>query len=170
MAFNVSCRRRAGVHRGRPVADPQACGRSHQDGSAGCGQSGAAASRGRADGGVGSRRRARGGALPGAGASGCGTCVAPGTPTALGVSVASGLPLRSAGLDQAASPMAHGLRFEQAVHHIVLEDYVQAVEAAEARRDRPTAQIEAMCRIGRWPRSWRRCRRCAAWHWSMRRR
>ena len=37
-----------------------------------------------------------------------------------------------------------GLHFEQAVHHIVLEDYVQAVEAAEARRDRLTAQIEAM--------------------------
>src|SRR6201988_4014918 len=37
-----------------------------------------------------------------------------------------------------------GLKFEQAVHHIVLEDYVQAVEAAEARRDRLTAQIEAM--------------------------
>src|SRR6202043_4053114 len=37
-----------------------------------------------------------------------------------------------------------GLKFEQAVHHLVLEDYVQAVEAAEARRDRLTAQIEAM--------------------------
>ena len=37
-----------------------------------------------------------------------------------------------------------GLRFEQAVHHIVLEDYIAAVEAAEARRDRLTAQIEAM--------------------------
>ena len=37
-----------------------------------------------------------------------------------------------------------GLRFEQAVHHIVLEDYIQAVEAAAARRDRLTAQIEAM--------------------------
>jgi transposase len=37
-----------------------------------------------------------------------------------------------------------GLRFEQAVHHIVLEDYIQAVETAEARRNRLTAQIEAM--------------------------
>lgn len=37
-----------------------------------------------------------------------------------------------------------GLKFEQAVHHLVLEDYVQAVEAAEARRDRLTAQIAAM--------------------------
>jgi transposase len=37
-----------------------------------------------------------------------------------------------------------GLKFEQAVHHLVLEDYLQAVEAAEARRDRLTAQIAAM--------------------------
>jgi transposase len=37
-----------------------------------------------------------------------------------------------------------GLRFERAAHHIVLEDYIAAVEAAEARRDRLTAQIEAM--------------------------
>ena len=60
-----------------------------------------------------------------------------------------------------------GLRFEQAAHHIVLEDYIEAVEAAEARRDRLTAQIEEMLH---WHRSWRRCRRCAAWPWSMRRR
>jgi transposase len=37
-----------------------------------------------------------------------------------------------------------GLKFEQTVHHIVLEDYIAAVEAAEARRDRLTAQIAAM--------------------------
>src|SRR5258708_66389 len=37
-----------------------------------------------------------------------------------------------------------GLKFEQAVHYIVLEDYIAAVEAAEARRNRLTAQIEAM--------------------------
>ena len=37
-----------------------------------------------------------------------------------------------------------GLRFEQTVHHIVLEDYIAAVEAAEVRCDRLTAQIEAM--------------------------
>ena len=36
-----------------------------------------------------------------------------------------------------------GLRFEQAIHHIVLEDHIAAVEAAAARRDRLTAQIEA---------------------------
>jgi hypothetical protein len=63
-----------------------------------------------------------------------------------------------------------GLKFEQAVHHIVLEDYLAAVEAAEARRDRLTAQIDAICRIGPWRRSWRRCRQCAAWRWSMRQR
>jgi transposase len=37
-----------------------------------------------------------------------------------------------------------GLKFEQAVHHIVLEDDIATVEAAKARRDRLTAQIEAM--------------------------
>jgi transposase len=37
-----------------------------------------------------------------------------------------------------------GLKFEQAVHHLVLEDYIQAVETAAAWRDRLTAQIEAM--------------------------
>jgi transposase len=37
-----------------------------------------------------------------------------------------------------------GLKFKQVVHHIVLEDYIAAVEAAEARRDRLTAQIETM--------------------------
>jgi transposase len=36
------------------------------------------------------------------------------------------------------------LKFEQANHHIVLEDYIAAVEAAAARRDRLTVQIEAM--------------------------
>jgi transposase len=37
-----------------------------------------------------------------------------------------------------------GLRFEQAVHHIVLEDCIAAVEAATARRDRLEASIEAV--------------------------
>jgi transposase len=37
-----------------------------------------------------------------------------------------------------------GLKFEQAVHHLVLEHDIAAVEAAEARRDRLTGQIEAM--------------------------
>src|SRR5215472_5163225 len=32
----------------------------------------------------------------------------------------------------------------RSVHHIVLEDYIAAVEGAEARRNRLTAQIEAM--------------------------
>src|SRR5438046_9960977 len=37
-----------------------------------------------------------------------------------------------------------GLKLAQAVHHIVLEDYIAAVEAAATRRNRLTAQIEAM--------------------------
>jgi transposase len=36
-----------------------------------------------------------------------------------------------------------GLRFEQPVHHIVLEDCIAAVEAATARRDRLEAHIKA---------------------------
>lgn len=36
-----------------------------------------------------------------------------------------------------------GLKFEQAIHHIVLEDCIAAVEAAAARRDRLEAHIEA---------------------------
>ena len=36
-----------------------------------------------------------------------------------------------------------GLRFEQAVHHIVLQDGIAAVEAATARRDRLETQIAA---------------------------
>jgi transposase len=35
-----------------------------------------------------------------------------------------------------------GLRFEQAVHHVVLEDLIATVEAATERRDRLTRQIE----------------------------
>jgi len=37
-----------------------------------------------------------------------------------------------------------GLRFEQPAHHIVLEDCIATIEAATARRDRLTAQIETM--------------------------
>lgn len=37
-----------------------------------------------------------------------------------------------------------GLRFEQAAHHIVLEDCIATVEAATARRDRLEAQLEAV--------------------------
>ena len=37
-----------------------------------------------------------------------------------------------------------GLRFEHAVHHIVLEDCIAAVEAATARRDRLEAHIAAV--------------------------
>jgi transposase len=37
-----------------------------------------------------------------------------------------------------------GLKFEQPVHHIVLEDGIAAVEAATARRDRLEAHIEAV--------------------------
>jgi len=35
-------------------------------------------------------------------------------------------------MDQAVPPLACGSAVEQAAHHIVLEDYIAAVEAAEA--------------------------------------
>ena len=37
-----------------------------------------------------------------------------------------------------------GLKFEQPTYHLVLEDYVQAIEAAEAQRDQLTAPITTM--------------------------
>src|SRR4051812_38911508 len=43
------------------------------------------------------------------------------------------------------------LKFEQPVHHIVLEDCIAAVEAATARRDRLEAHIEAA--LPEWPLS-----------------
>jgi hypothetical protein len=88
----------------------------------------------------GMRRWARPGARP----SRRGACAASDTPAAVGLPVAAGVPLRAAGMDQAASPLAGGVQARAGVHHIVLEDYIAAVEAAQARRDRLTAQIEAM--------------------------
>jgi hypothetical protein len=69
---------------------------------------------------------------------------AAGAPAALRFFVAPGTPLWPAGLDQLHRRWLAGLKFEQAVHHIVREDYIAAVEAAAARRDRLTAQIETM--------------------------
>lgn len=37
-----------------------------------------------------------------------------------------------------------GLRFEQPIHHIVIEDHIATIEAATERRDRLTKQIEIM--------------------------
>jgi transposase len=54
------------------------------------------------------------------------------------------------------------LKFEQAARHLVLEDYLQTVEAAEVRRDRLTAQIEGCCRTRRRLLWWHRCKPCAA--------
>jgi len=110
------------MHCGGAIADPEAVGRPGQAGSAGCGQSGAIAPGRRVDGGMDSRARQQ----------------------------LSGFLLRQ-GCHYGRSTWSKlhrrglaGLKFEQAVHHIVLEDYIAAVEAAEARRDRLTAQIEAM--------------------------
>jgi transposase len=61
-----------------------------------------------------------------------------------------------------------GLRFEHAVHHIVLEDCIAAVEAATARRDHLEPHIEA-AQVD-WPLApVARCKRFAAWRWWRRR-
>src|SRR5437899_7173830 len=93
----------ARLRRGRPLADPEAGGRPGQDRSAGCRQPGQAAPGRRADGGVGSGCAARGDARSGTGTARRGAQPAPGAPAALGLSVAAGMPLWPAGLDQAAS-------------------------------------------------------------------
>ena len=72
----------------------------------------------------------------------CMRCAAPVSSSR--VFVAPALPLWAAGLTRLHRRWLAGLRFEQAAHHLVLEDYIEAVEAAEARRDRLTAQIAAM--------------------------
>ena len=46
-------------------------------------------------------------------------------------------------MDADASPVDRRVEFEQAAHHIVLEDCIAAVEAATARRDRLEAHLEA---------------------------
>src|SRR5882724_11150406 len=126
------------------VADPEAGGRPGQDRSAGCRQSGAAAPGGRADRGV----------VPDAAHEAMRDLVRARLDAVHALRRArqqlSGFLLRQGcHYGRPAWTKLHrrwlaGLRFEHAVHHIVLEDYIQAVEAAEARRDRLTAQIEAM--------------------------
>lgn len=63
-----------------------------------------------------------------------------------------------------------GLKFDQAVHHIVLEDYIQAVEAAATRRDRLTRQIEAMLPNWNLAAVVAALQTMRAWRWSTRRR
>ena len=54
------------------------------------------------------------------------------------------LPLPPTGLDLLHRRWLASLKFDQAVHHIVLEDCIAAVEAAMARRDRLETHIEAV--------------------------
>jgi hypothetical protein len=62
-----------------------------------------------------------------------------GPPAALRVFIAPGMPLWPAGLDQAAPPLAGRAQVRAGSPSHCVEDYVSAVEGAEARRDRPTA-------------------------------
>ena len=133
------------MRRGRPLADPEAGGRPGQDRPAGCRQPGQAAPGGRADGGVGSRCTARGDARSGR-AHGSMRCIACAGRASSSPDFCCARDATMAGRPGPSCIAAWlaGLKFEQAVHHIVLEDYIAAVEAAAARRDRLTAQIEAM--------------------------
>ena len=63
-----------------------------------------------------------------------------------------------------------GLRFEHAVHHVVLEDCTAAVEAAMARRDRLEAHIAGALPDWSLAMVAHGSRRCAAWRWWQRQR
>jgi hypothetical protein len=63
-----------------------------------------------------------------------------------------------------------GLKFEQAVHHLVLEDFIRAIEVGQTRRDRLTAQIEAMLPDWTLAPVVAALQTMRAWRWSMRRR
>ena len=72
----------------------------------------------------------------------CMRCAAPGS--ALGLFVAQRCHYGRPAWTRLHRRWLAGLRFEHAAHYLVLEDYIEAVEAAEARRNRLTAQIAAM--------------------------
>jgi transposase len=119
------------------LADPQGSGRQGQDRPAGCCQPGQAAPGRRADGGgfrmLGTRRCVnwRGGTARRR------SQPAPSASAAFRISAAARMPLWPAGLDQAVSPLAGRSQVRAGVHHLVLEDYIAAVEAAEARTISP---------------------------------
>jgi hypothetical protein len=56
------------------------------------------------------------------------------------------------------------------VHHLVLEDFIRAIEARQTRRDRLTAQIEAMLPDWTLAPVVAALETMRAWRWSMRRR
>jgi transposase len=144
MAFNVDCRPRTGMCRGRPFADPEASGRPSEDRPAGCCQPGQASPAGeltaawvpdarheairdlvraRLDA-VHSLRRVR--------------------QQLSGFLLSQGCHYGRPAWTKLHRCWLAGLTFDHAVHHIVLEDYIAAIEVAQARRDRLTAQIETM--------------------------
>ena len=57
------------------------------------------------------------------------------------------------------------LKFEQAVHYIVLEDCIAAIEAATARRDRLRHISKRPCRSGLSHHWYKRYRHCVGWDW-----
>ena len=143
---------RARLHCRGSILDTKAAGRPDQDRSAGRIRSGEVAPGRRVDGSVGSRCEARGDSRP---RPPPGQALVRARLDAVRAlrrarQQLSGFLLRQGcHYGRPAWSKLHrrwlaGLRFDQAAHHIVLEDYIQTVEAAQARRDRLTAQIEAM--------------------------
>ena len=97
----------------------------------------------------------------GAGASGRGADAAAGPSATVRLPVAAWPSLQPAAWTLMHRRWLAGLRFEHAVHHIVLEDYIAAVEAARAQRDRLEAHAGPVARHGG-------ARACAAWRMSRR--
>jgi len=120
--------------------------------------------------GMGSGCRTRGDARSGTGTARRGAQPAPGAPAALRVLAASWMPLWPGGLDQAASPVSAGLKFEQAVHHNRagrLRCGGRGRRGAAQPADGADRGNAAGLDIG--SRGGGIARQCGAWRWSMRR-
>src|SRR3954447_9861705 len=93
-------------------------------------------------------------------------CAPPSAPEALGVPVALGVRYGRPARTQLHRRWLAGLKFEQPVRHLVLEDYIQVIEAAQTRRDRLTAQIKAMLTNWTLAPVVAALQKCAAWNWQ----
>ena len=133
------------LHGGGALAGAGAGGRPGQDQPARRGHAGPAASRRRADRGVGARSGARGDARPGPGAHGRDGDGAPGAPAAPGLPLAprSGVH-RPQGLVAGAPALAGRAPLRAPAQQIVLQEQIDAIAEAERRRDRLGEQIREL--------------------------
>ena len=81
-----------------------------------------------------------------------------------------GLPLPAAGLDQAASSLARGAQVRAGGASYRARGLHSGGRNCRGARNRLQRRSKRCCPIGHWRRWWRRCRRCAAWPWSMQQR